>query len=304
MASKNQCGFFNTIYFFNFKTSAEVTRFNERHRIRGVTVKEWGRKRRATRKELLQNGSYTQNSRGGEKNAFLEHFSLTNFETLDESRKSQHTYRNCQECAQYHRDHFLLKRSNTVVSKTGPTATTTTPQSLATSLESVKAVLEKTPKDITKDDVENVVQQVINPVTTILNKTNYSTQYYKKILGRRKINDINLISKQAKRQILKEATQDITERLVQKDFVALYSSKQSQAEWDRQRVDSYGEYKASKKKTHTCNLNSVTFKTDLLLKALENGSDQINWTTLSKKVELKKNGIAIKGNGGQVSTQF
>ena len=91
---------------------------------------------------------------------------------------------------------------------------------------------------------------------------------------------------------------------MQKDFVALYSSKQSQAEWDRQRVDSYGEYKASKKKTHTCNLNSVTFKTDLLLKALENGSDQINWTTLSKKVELKKNGIAIKGNGGQVSTQF
>ena len=111
---------------------------------------------------------------------------------------------------------------------------------LATSLELVKAVLEKT-HNINKDEVENV-QHVINPVNTKLNKADYSTQY-KAILGRSKIHDINLISKQAKQQILKEANQNITERVVQTDFVAFYSSKQSQAEWNRQRVGSYGEYK-------------------------------------------------------------
>ena len=89
-----------------------------------------------------------------------------------------------------------------MVDKTGPSlAATTAPQSLATSLESVKAVLKKTSKDITKNEVENVAQHVINPVTTILNKMDYST-HHKKTLGRRKIHDINLISKEARRQIL------------------------------------------------------------------------------------------------------
>ena len=84
--------------------------------------------------------------------------------------------------------------------------------------------------------------------------------------------------------------------------MALYSSYQSSAEWDRQRIDSHKAIRKSVKRTHSGPVHSYSFNEELLMDTLIKGHDAIlNWTQLSKDVGLctVKTGLWPK-NGGQV----
>jgi len=84
-----------------------------------------------------------------------------------------------------------------------------------------------------------------------------------------------------------------------KDFIALYSSKQSESEWETQRKRSFGELRQNRKKSHTGRLTDYTFD-EIVVKSTLKENKEINWSALSKSANLKNANNKAPRNSGQV----
>ena len=109
------------------------------------------------------------------------------------------------------------------------------------------------------------------------------------------------LTKATKREIIKDERDEAQQRLQRKDFVALYASCQSEAEYATHRKRAFGESRHNLKKKHTASLKSYRYERPTLISKLASINDinQINFTELAKTVKLTRNGIVLK-NAGQV----
>lgn len=288
MTSKDQCGFLIVIYFLELNNSEEAHTFSNKHGI-AFNKRQFGIKRKAARIHLQKNATYINSNAEDERERFTSYFSQGNFNGLSNSEKAKHSLRKCQQCQSKHGEHFVLKRGNSC------TNSTQTPHNLRN-----LAIFQKTPEQITKNDVEAAVKDIVLPMKKAIGKTPLKGHFLKRVLGRDKVNDLDQISKTAKRALLQSETKSIKEKAVEKDCVALFSSKVSANEWKSLNRDSFGEIRKNRIKSHTGCLGGYRYNRVQLADALENGVVG-NWTKLSQSVGLvRKCNNLPPINAGQV----
>ena len=310
----NHCGFLSNIYFLKFTTMQEVKEFHSRNNIsNGISMKTYANTRKANRLALRSKYLYANSGKNDERYKYTTFFSLDNFQILDADVKKTHTYRDCIVCQTVHSKIFSLFRKNkskkakkNIVAKettnkiTKEKTSTMLPVNLLRSMILTAPVL-KTPPDTMKlEDIKLILENIIKPINNLMSQTNHFPYYLGHLLMGRKISDPKHICKQTQRKIIQEANKAIEKETIEKDFISLYSSKQSQTEWDRQRVDSLGEYRNNRVKSHTSSLTSYTFKTDVFINKLSNGTSGIIWAKLSRDVCLKDRYGKSPKNPGQV----
>ena len=275
------CGFLTVIFYFYISTRAEFEQFVKEFKLKTISSKTWANTRKKKRLDLQNPVQYVNGSKGGEKNLYLNYFHIDRFKLLD--NKLEHTLHECKACrAETHQATYKLKRSNSVS---------------ATPLEEIADTLRKTPSTATEcklfatsvaDAANKVLQNAETPKTL---------QHYLK----RKTSSVTDVTKATKREIIKDERDEAQQRLQRKDFVALYASCQSEAEYATHRKRAFGESRHNLKKKHTASLKSYRYERPTLISKLASINDinQINFTELAKTVKLTRNGIVPK-NAGQV----
>ena len=275
------CGFLTVIFYYYITSKAEFEHFIEEFNLRTISAKTWSNTRKKKRAELLSSFQYVNDSKGGEKDLYLGYFNIDRFRLL--SNKLEHTLHECKACrAEAHRGTYKLRKRNTAA---------------ADPLEELNDTLNKTPVSATE------CRQFATAVAETANKVLQNAETPKSIQHflKRKTSKLTEVSKAAKREIIKAERDEAQERLKKKNFVALYASNQSEAEYATHRKRSFGEFRDNLKKKHTANLKSYRYKKEELLTRLAtiNDINKINFTELAKTVNLTRNGIAPK-NAGQV----
>ena len=286
MALKQHCAFLSVTYFIKITSSNELRDFIDTYSVTDLPVGKWQNMRKRCRTKLLLKSSYINSSKNGEQQIFLEHFSYANYMLMSKETRHQHTFKNCKKCQSGHAEIFQHFRANKI--------------HLDKPTQSVHALLETTPTSLSKSDYIDLGKTIAKKFNEKMAETPHNITM--ESILKRKASCPNEVTKKVKRNIIKQARDSVQENLVETDFVALYSSYQSSAEWDRQRIDSHKAIRKSVKRTHSGPVHSYSFNEELLMDTLIKGHDAIlNWTQLSKDVGLctVKTGLWPK-NGGQV----
>lgn len=303
MKGSNYCGYLSIIYFIECTNLQQVRLFNKRYPSKDFTESTWTKKRRTVRKHLLNAVSYKNDNKGREKESFIEYFSKSNYQKLPAEERQHHKLVGCQQCWISHCEQFLLKRNNKGGQHLAHSNDDNTACNLSVRAEQAfHAIASKTPEKISDKDVENVMKCIIRPIKKVIKSTPHSGKFLNKILGKNKIHDVSLISKQARRQILKEENNALKDASLVRDHLALFSSKQSGAEWDWQNKDLYGERRINKPKQHTGNIEKFyKYSKEALCHALN--TEQVdNWTELGRRINLVRCDSQLPpGNMAQVS---
>lgn len=159
----------------------------------------------------------------------------------------------------------------------------------------------KTPT--TPQECATFVKSVIQAANSVLTPTNlnFHNIYIQK--HDKMANDQRRVTKSVKRDILKVERDTAVSKMKEKDFVALYSSPQSEREWDSQRRDSYGVYKKHQPKSHISPIDSYNYSEGDLIIKLTGTEDlsSLNYTALAKEVKLVNREGNTPLNSGQVS---
>ena len=91
-----------------------------------------------------------------------------------------------------------------------------------------------------------------------------------------------------KRQIIREARDEAKKAQPNNNFVALYSSTQSERQWDQQRLDSYRAKRPTRVRSHIGKMEIYKWNSELLVQTLVEAQGNIgNWTQLAREVDLK-----------------
>ena len=117
---------------------------------------------------------------------------------------------------------------------------------------------------------------------------------------KRKTSNATDVTKATKRAINKDERDEAHQQIQRKNFVALYASCQSEAEYATHRKRSFGK-PYQNLKNHSASLKSYRYERPWLIARLANINDinQINFTELARTVKLTRNGTVPK-NAGQV----
>lgn len=268
MASSNKCGFLSCIYFVEMKNSSEFLSFTQEQARNDMPLVKWRKKYKIERHAVMNKVNYINRGINGEMETFKSYFSMENFSKLPSAERCNHIFNNCSECATLHISFLKLRRLK------GESVTPTS--------DSSQMSEESTPEP----------QQPSNSSTTC------------KLPLKRKADNIEGVKKRVRRQIIKSARDTITDKLAEKDFVALYSSQQSENEWQKQRKDSFGTLRKSlhKLKSHTGSLYNYKYDFCKFISVIqESDLASINWSQLSKDVGLQNKNSLWPQNGGQVS---
>lgn len=292
MSYGNQCGFLTNIYYRELQSHKEVENFAIKCECASISKKLWGQTRKLAKSALNSNFNYV--NKGKDKKDYQAYFSAQNFELFNLEKRSKHTLDSCKECAAHHAAIWKTFRRNRL-------EVDTTPRKQEPTL--LDTIANKLPVDVTPADV-NKLSSMLRPAVNKINKTEHHKLFLKSLLGKKKVDTVSMVSKTCKRKILKEATDELRSSNKDSDFVALFSSKQSAAEWNRQRADSSSRYlKKQSTRSHTGTLDSYTHNNLKLTEILDQDTDThcINWTKLSLDVNLKNQEGKRPANGGQVS---
>ena len=305
MKGSNYCGYLSIIYFVDCTNLQQVREFNKRYPSEGFQESIWTRKRRSVRKYLLNAVSYKNDNKNKEKETFMKHFSKTNYQQLPAEERQVHKLVGCNQCWITHGQLFSLKRNNKnreQLPHSENNALDIANKLTSCAEKAFRNIASKTPENISNKDLENVVKCVIRPVQRAIKSTPHSGKFLQKVLGKKKVHDVSLISKKAKRQILKEENNALKDASLVRDHLALFASKQSGAEWDRQNKDSYGERRINRVKQHTGNIKKYyQYSKEVLLQALTAGNI-CNWTELGRRINLvRSDSQQPPGNMAQVS---
>ena len=296
MAAKNNCGFLSTILYFESQNATEATYFINKYNIQSITVQQWARKRRTIRANIIKVSNYNNSGRNGEKESFLQYFSSGRFDDLCNAEKDRHTLRECKECVEHHREHFLLRRGNSAPQPNLPLPATP-------NRDNARGFLQKTPDTISKDDITDVFKNYVKPILNHAFKTPHTTHCYDKLLGKRKLPDPKYLSKKAKSMYTKELNEAMREENEGVDFLRVYSGTTSESAWEAQRKKDLIQRK-NKTKSHTARLKNYNYDQELLLSKLVdmNGNyEKVNWTKIAREVTLRNSKGEPPKNGGQVS---
>ena len=166
-----------------------------------------------------------------------------------------------------------------------------------------KKFIEKTPESITQEDVTTVVDQVLKPVSELTHKAEHSEIFFTKLLGKRKLSNHKWLSKKAKKEYTKQVNEEMREENEGVDFMRLYTGRQSENEWAKQRKKDLIT-KKNKKKQHHGNLQKYQYNQQQLRDEMvgRNGLyATVNWSKLARDVALKNSKGKPPANGGQVS---
>ena len=119
----------------------------------------------------------------------------------------------------------------------------------------------------------------------------------------RKATRVDDVSKNVKRKIIQQARDEAKSSQLNQDFVALYSSTQSEKQWDAQRIDSYRATRPSRPRDHVGKLTNYQWNQNLILDILCKTDGKIdNWSQLASKISIiSKKTNEIPKNAGQVS---
>ena len=331
MAS-NPCGFLSVILYFEIDTQKEFENIRNKYSL-DIDTRQWSRKRKQFRKDLQNLGNYKNNGKNGEKERYLQYFSSGNFESLGEE-KSSHRFLRCESCQVNHTAVFLLRRKNTAMQpqpqqqqqqqpqpqpqRQQPQQQRQQPQpqrvpqqphprqqvqQADTPRKVWKKFIEKTPESITQEDVTTVVDQVLKPVSELTHKAEHSEIFFTKLLGKRKLSNHKWLSKKAKKEYTKQVNEEMREENEGVDFMRLYTGRQSENEWAKQRKKDLIT-KKNKKKQHHGNLQKYQYNQQQLRDEMvgRNGLyATVNWSKLARDVALKNSKGKPPANGGQVS---
>ena len=105
-----------------------------------------------------------------------------------------------------------------------------------------------------------------------------------------------------KRQIIREARDEAKKMQPNNNFVALYSSTQSERQWDQQRLDSYRAKRPTRVRSHIGKMEIYKWNSELLVQKLVEMQGNIdNWTQLAREVDFKvQRSNEMPRNAGQV----
>lgn len=305
-ASTNLCGFLYTILYFECENASQADNFIHRYNLK-LTKSQWGKKRKQLRKDLLNFGNFVNDGANGEKELFLQYFSSGNYEALPEDELKSHTLHSCDKCQELHAASFFLRRKNKFrqLENIPPQAPQpdVTPSTSNTPRKVLRRYLEKTPEEITTGDIDTLANTVLKPITELTMNTEHKEHYYDKFFGKRKLPSHKWLSKKAKKEFTKAQMAEMKEDNEHADFLRLYTTCQSENEWQKQREKDL-QYRKNRKKSHTANLNNYKYDKDLLLSELIacGGSySKVNWTELSKSIKLVGRNDSRPANAGQVS---
>ena len=211
MSAQNQCGFQTNTLYYEAETGEQARLSIERYNI-AITVRQWGRERRTIRKELLSSGSCKYQAANGEKETFMTYFSSGKFMELCQEERQLHTLRSCIKCQELHSEAFFLRRKNKLTIRQKnmnnnvpvlpviqhpaeqPPQIPPQPPQFNTPKKVLQKFLEKTPESITQDDITEVGQQVLKPLTERSHKSEHQKHFYKKLFGKRKLPDAKYLS--------------------------------------------------------------------------------------------------------------
>ena len=118
--------------------------------------------------------------------------------------------------------------------------------------------LEKTPESITQDDITEVGQQVLKPLTERSHKSEHQKHFYKKLFGKRKLPDAKYLSAKAKRRYIMQVNKEMQEENTIVDVNRVFTSNQSMVEWEKQRKKIWYLVKTRKEHTRAPSVNTTT----------------------------------------------
>ena len=119
---------------------------------------------------------------------------------------------------------------------------------------------------------------------------------------KREAESVEDVSKKVKRQIIREARDEAKNAQLDNDFVALYSSTQSEKQWDQQRLVSYRAKRPTRFRSHIGKIEIYKWNSELLVQKLVEMQENIdNWTQLAREVDFKvRRSNEMPRNAGQV----
>ena len=275
MSAQNQYGFLTNTLYYEAETGEQACLSIERYNI-AITVRQWGRERRTIRKELLSSGSYKYQAANGEKETFMTYFSSGKFMELCQEERQLHTLRSCIKCQELHSEAFFLRRKNKLTIRQKnmnnnvpvlpviqhpaeqPPQIPPQPPQFNTPKKVLQKFLEKTPESITQDDITEVGQQVLKPLTERSHKSEHQKHFYKKLFGKRKLPDAKYLSAKAKRRYIMQVNKEMQEENTIVDDNRVFTSNQSMVEWEKQRKKIWYLVKTRKEHTRAPSVNTTT----------------------------------------------
>ena len=284
------CGYLSTIYYHDISTTEQFNTFILEYNRADIVYKTWSSYRKARSNHLLHPARYVNNSANNERDNFLRYFSLRNFAALTEEERTQHKFLDCKKCQQTHGGHLLLRKGNNV----GTAAPPPTPKSAKCVLQEV---IENTPDN---GKLSLTECKSVQGVELLLKESDAPD--LRSFLPKRKQNNENMVTKHAKRQIIKESRDQREQDQTKKDFLAHYSCNQSNSEYIKQRKLTYGHYRENPKKSHIANLNTYGFRREKLLAILSDtpNVNTLNFAQVAREISLVRDD-KLPGNSSQVS---
>ena len=288
MFGANHCAYLLIIYYQHISNSIEFKNFTTTFNRTDISYSNWIKKRKAICRAIRLASAFKSSGNNDAQEKFTRYFSFANFIKLSDETRRKHTYNHCKECFSSHREHFLMLKKN------NPTKFGEVP---GTPNAALVQLLRQTPENlVTKADCIKLAKSVASKYDDLVSQTPHNitmSQVFK-----RKASTVKDVSSNVKRKIIQEARDDAKKSQLKQDFVALYSSTQSEKQWDEQRIDSHRSTRKSKTKSHIGKITSYKWNGSLLLDTLWEVKGKVNnWSQLARKINLH----SAKNNGMQAT---
>ena len=321
--------------------SGRFQRLCEEFRREDLTYNNWHKKRRVINICLYNDFAvYANRSKNGEGELFRQCFSSDNFRLLTAEDREKHTLAQCTACTldPFRERYYLFNKNKPVreqpqvqprqqLNQQPPPPNLRQPpnqpeppnlpqppnqrlqqqeprQATPIFTERFKELLQQTP-ELSQGDTCHEIGMSIEKAFNEHNKEFVHKTKLSDTLHIPKASTPDQVTSKAKRAILVEALKSVSEEAIDNDFYSLYSSEQSEREYNRSRLVATRDTsdRPSRAKSHTGLIDNYNYDYESMRAILvenQDDLDTLNWSQMSRDVRLRDGSGKWPKNGGQV----